>query len=49
MSNRSGQPWQFMRHPETGGEHWFPDNPGVVADQESRGWQVADPPPGINH
>ena len=35
-----------MRHQETGDTHWFPDNPGVVADQESRGWQVADPPPG---
>jgi hypothetical protein len=37
------QRWVLMRHPETGGEHLFPDNPGVVADQEERGWRVAEP------
>jgi hypothetical protein len=37
------QGWVFMWHPETGGEHYFPDNPGVVVDQESRGWQHAEP------
>lgn len=46
-----GQRWVFMRHPETGGTTWVPDNPGVVKDQGGRGWQVAEPergqrPPG---
>jgi hypothetical protein len=31
-----------MRHSVTGDEHLFPDNPGVVADQQERGWQVVE-------
>lgn len=51
MSNRSGQRWVFLRHQETGGTHWVPDNPGVVPDFEGSGWHVAEPgngerPPG---
>jgi len=45
VSRRSKQPWVFMRHPETGGTSWVPDNPGVVADQEKRGWIVAEQRP----
>ena len=37
------QRWVLMRHPESGGEHLLPDNPGVVGHQEERGWQVAKP------
>ena len=43
MSRRTRQQWEFLRHPETGGEHWVPDNPGVVPMFKERGWQVADP------
>lgn len=34
--------WVYMVHAETGGVGRFPDRPGVVTAQESRGWVVAE-------
>jgi hypothetical protein len=48
MSNRSGQRWVFMRHGETGGSTWVPDDPDVVSSHEQRGWYVALPPDGVS-
>ncbi len=34
----------FMRHAETDGEARIPDEPGVVASYEARGWERSEEP-----
>ena len=36
--------WAYLEHPETGGITRVPDDEGVIATQEARGWVRAEPP-----
>lgn len=38
------QEWLYVEHPATGGAGWIPDNPGVLAHHQGRGWAQAVPP-----
>jgi hypothetical protein len=34
----------WLIHPELGGVHYVPDNPGVIESFKGRGWDVTDLP-----
>lgn len=36
--------WVYMTLPNSGGSALFPDEPGVIAAQEARGWERAEMP-----
>ena len=40
--------WVYLRNEETGGECQVPDEPGVVAAQEARGWRRYATPDYLN-
>lgn len=39
--------WAYLEHPDTGGMTCVPDEPGVIAAHEARGWVRADPPESV--
>jgi hypothetical protein len=40
--------WALVVYPETGGYDLVPDDPGVIADREQRGWERRPLPDGVD-
>lgn len=36
--------WVYLVHPATGGAQYFPDQPGVLAQYEAKGWELGEEP-----
>lgn len=39
--------WAYLEHPDTGGTTRVPDEAGVIAMHEARGWVRTDPPEAV--